>query len=243
MSRNPKALAQALRLVDTLAFRKWFAGSKVVDTNGGPRVVYRGEHGVDGGGDFQTRLASLSFGTSEVANAYASEPNDSADKALEPRIYPVYLRIECPLMNDPSDPFIELGHVADKLGQDVAESAARKFAVEIEETDNWGENFAGDYDSVGDLLDARPEAVRELYTLAWRFFDAPEFVCAAKRAGYDGAIHAEYGVHSQEAGAEYKVFGQEQVKSVIGNNGEFDGDNPDIRFSFSRRYMELERAL
>ena len=223
---------------DTAAFRKWFGDSKVVDADGKPLVVYRGEHGADGGIDFQSRLASLSFGTREVANAYASEPNDSADKAEAPRLYPVYLRIENPLMNDPSDPFIELGDVANKLGQDVAEAAARKFAAEIEETDNWDENFADQYDSVDELLDERPEAVRELYTLAWRFFDAPEFVNAAKKAGYDGAIHAEYGIHSEEEeGAEYKVFDQSQVKSATGNNGNFDAGNPDIRASNRRQKL------
>jgi hypothetical protein len=217
------------RTTETPAFKRWFGDSKVVDENGQPMVVYRGEHGADGGIDFQSRLASLSFGTREVANAYAVEPNDSADKAEAPRVYPTYLRIENPLINTPDDPFIELGEVADKLGQDVAEAAARKFAAEIEETDNWDENFADRYDSVDELLDERPEAVRELYTLAWRFFDAPEFVNAAKKAGYDGAIHAEYGIHSEdEEGAEYKVFDQLQVKSATGNTGEFSLTNPSI---------------
>lgn len=242
---NREILKSAERMARTPEFQKWFGDSLVVDAAGNPMVVYRGEHGADGGIDFQSRLASLSFGTRDVANAYAGEPNDSADRAEAPRLYPVYLRIENPLVNDPSDPFIELGDVANKLGQDVAEAAARKFAAEIEETDNWDENFADQYDSVDELLDERPEAVRELYTLAWRFFDMPEFVNAAKKAGYDGAIHAEYGTHSeQEEGAEYKVFDQGQVKSAIGNNGDYS-DSRDITKSVARPqfYSQLQRAI
>lgn len=242
---NREILKSAERMARTPEFEKWFGDSLVVNADGTPKVVYRGEHGADGGIDFQSRLASLSFGTREVANAYASEPNDSTDRAEAPRLYPVYLRIENPFMNDPSDPFIELSDVADKLGEDVAEAAARKFAPEIEGTGNWEENFADDYDSVEQLLDERPEAVRELYTLAWRFFDMPEFVNAAKKAGYDGAIHAEYGTHSeQEEGAEYKVFDQAQVKSAIGNNGDYS-DSRDITKSVDRPafYSQLQRAI
>lgn len=240
---NREILKSAERMARTPEFTKWFGDSLVVNADGTPKVVYRGEHGADGGIDFQSRLASLSFGTIEVANAYAGEPNESADSAEAPRLYPVYLRIENPLMNDPSDPFIELGYVADKLGMDVAESAARKFAPEIEGTDNWEENFADEYDSVDQLLDERPEAVRELYTLAWRFFDMPEFVNAAKKAGYDGAIHAEYGTHSEnEEGAEYKVFDQAQVKSIF---NKAPTNSRDITKSVDRPqfYSQLQRTI
>lgn len=240
---NREILKSAERIARTPEFTKWFGDSLVVNADGTPKVVFRGEHGANGGIDFQSRLASLSFGTSEVASAYAGEPNDSADIAEAPRLYPVYLRIENPLMNDPSDPFIELGYVADKLGMDVAESAARKFAPEIEGTGNWEENFADEYDSVDQLLDERPEAVRELYTLAWRFFDMPEFVNAAKKAGYDGAIHAEYGTHSEnEEGAEYKVFDQAQVKSIF---NKAPTNSRDITKSVDRPqfYSQLQRTI
>lgn len=48
----------------------------------------------------------------------------------------------------------------------------------------------------------------------------------ARKAGHDG-----YLIRGQDGGDTYIAFRPEQVKSATGNNGEFDGDNPDIRFS------------
>jgi N12 class adenine-specific DNA methylase len=53
--------------------------------------------------------------------------------------------------------------------------------------------------------------------------------------GYDGVISSD--------GEQIAVFSPEQIKSAIGNNGEYSASNPDIRFSQSvndpRAYMDL----
>lgn len=51
---------------------------------------------------------------------------------------------------------------------------------------------------------------------------------AIKAAGYDGIVYA----NTQEGtGDSYIAFEPNQIKSVIGNSGDFDHSNPDIRFS------------
>ena len=48
-----------------------------------------------------------------------------------------------------------------------------------------------------------------------------------KAQGYDGVVYD----HGGDKGIELVAFRPEQVKSAIGNNGDFDPANPDIRFS------------
>jgi len=229
---NPAEMMFQKRQTNPPELKRWFRDSKAVDANGEPMVLYRGEHGESGDMDFQSRVASLSFGTKELANLYAEKPNRFGDRTVNPRVIPVYVRIENPLINTPNDPFIELGDVIDKLGMDVAKSAAHKLYDDIYNSGPWFSTYSEKYEGIDALIKKDPEALRNLYVLAWKFFDDFEFVNAAKKAGYDGAIHAEYGAHSEnEQGAEYKVFDQSQVKSAIGNNGEFDENNPDIRFA------------
>lgn len=57
-----------------------------------------------------------------------------------------------------------------------------------------------------------------------------------KEAGYDGVIHYEGKRDGPNTTAyQYVAFEPSQVKSAVGNNGDFDGSNPDIRFSRSGR--------
>lgn len=55
----------------------------------------------------------------------------------------------------------------------------------------------------------------------------------ALKGGHDGII-AKNASMPFASGTEYIVFNPNQIKSAIGNNGEFDPNNPDIRFSKSR---------
>jgi hypothetical protein len=248
----PPAFSRSADQTDTPAFKKWFGNSKVVDENGAPLVVYRGEHGkaegrtassvpttgsepsreeIGYGHQFHGRLGSLSFGSQEVASTYATYPNNRGDEVHSPRVYPVYLRIENPIINDQTDPFIELGRIRDALGEKEARRIALKFAGRIEHTGNWIEDLSQQYDSVAEMLDKDPDALRKLYFDAFPYLDDAAEVAKLKAAGYDGAIHGGNGESALEP--EYKVFSESQVKSAIGNSGAFDAANPDIRFSRS----------
>ena len=82
---------------------------------------------------------------------------------------------------------------------------------------------------------------RDFYNLpvteTWALFDGDfgvAFVSAAKKAGYDGAIILENTGNRESSKAVWVAFDPAQIKSAIGNNGDFDGSNPDIRFSPAR---------
>ena len=219
---------------ETPDFKAWFGNSKVVDGQGNPLRVFRGEHGATKTGALQTNLPSLTFTDDpEVASLYAEDPNDWNMTAEAPRVIPAYLSIQNPIFNDRNDPFAEFGDIADKLGQETAIRFALKHEGHIQNTGNWSENFADQYRSVEQLLQERPEAIRELYMTAFVLLDDPEFVQAAKDAGYDGGIHLGTGA-SLDA-IEFRVFDESQVRSAM---------RPDVLFqAVSTRLPTAKKAL
>lgn len=240
--------------VRTDNFKQWFGdweynpgnASKAIDKNGEPLVVFRGEHA--DGDEMQTRLGSLSFGSAEVASVYAIMPNDrlSDVMAKNPKIFSTYLRIVNPIMNDIHDPFIDLSIVWEKLGSNAAIRAAKENFEAIENTAEWEENFYGQYESIEEVVADNPELIKQLYVEAFRLLDAHWFIDEIKKAGFDGAIHAEYGCHTESGEcAEYKVFGNEQIKSALSNTGQFDHQSCDIRFSFADQgdYVMPEESI
>jgi len=63
-----------------------------------------------------------------------------------------------------------------------------------------------------------------------------EFLMSAiKNAGYDGVVYSNL---REGEGDSYIAFNPSQIKSVIGNNGNFDGNNANILFSRSQTIAE-----
>lgn len=174
-------------------------------------TAYRGEHGRRENGLLQTRSHGYTFVKEfEIAQTYATSPNDHSESAQDPRIVEAELTITKPLFNTPDDPFAELSEVAQKLGRDLATRMAIKHASHVENTGNWYEHFAQTFSGVEELLETQPAALDRLYLVAWCLLDDPEFVAAARQAGYDGAIHCGTGESACEV--EYRVFDAEQVR-------------------------------
>jgi N12 class adenine-specific DNA methylase len=245
--QNPSIL-RSIEQTTTPAFKRWFGTSKVVDADGDPLVVYRGEHGPGKEGDIEHAAGSISFGSKQAANTYAQHPNNWRDVAVSPRVIPAYLRIENPIVNDPEDPFIDITTIEKALGREEALRIADKFSDDIEYTSNWMEDFSGTYESVQDLINRRPDLLSELYFDAYKLLDDREEVAKLVAAGFDGAIHAGNGETAMEA--EYKVFDKSQIKSAIGNTGEFNPDNPGILHSVAqtatpafKRWFEGSRVV
>jgi hypothetical protein len=189
---------------------EWIIGSVVTNNDGSPKLVYRGEHGKLKNGHMQTRVGTFTFTEDRgVAEVYAREPNDYSMTAEQPRILEAYLSIKRPIISNPNDPFIDLTHLAEKMGEEFTLKMARKHADHITNTGNWAENFSS-YAGVNDLLQARPDAWRELYMDVYPILDDREFVEAARAAGYDGAMHIGNGVSAGEI--EYRVFSSDQVR-------------------------------
>lgn len=195
----------------------WLGQSRAVNPDGTAAVLYRGEHGALVEGEYlQSRLNSLSFTADrDAANTYAMSPNNSQlDRTAEaPRVTPVHLRIENPIIENRNDPFIDLSQLADKLGCREAKRIALKFDSDIRYTGNWDDNYAIKYDSVAQLLKEKPNELKNLYFNAHRFLDDPEEIERLKGAGYDGAIHIGNG--EPATGLEYRVFDPRQVRSAL----------------------------
>lgn len=210
-------ISESTSAPERAAFDKWFKGSKVVDDQGKPLVVYRGEHGdLPEGQQFHSRLNSLSFSNKEAAHTYAMEPNNWNDKKnveRSPRVAPVYLQIKKPFIENRDDPFVDLSHIEKQLGRKEAMRIAHKFADDIQYTNNWEENYEGKYDDVADLLKKKPGELKNLYFDLYKLLDDPHEVELMKKKGFDGAIHIGNGETATEL--EYRVFDPKQVKSAI----------------------------
>lgn len=203
-----------LQALKEAQFSHWFGKSKAVDEKGLPIVAYRGEYGKSAENEaFHSRLPSLSFGDPETASLYAMDPNNAADRLYRPRVTPVHLKIENPIIENRSDPFVDMGELADKLGIKEARRIANKFSSDIQNTGNWDETFSGKYDSVKDLLKAEPDQLKNLYFESYRLLDDPAEVELMKRKGYDGAIHVGTGDNASEI--EYRIFDPSQAASAI----------------------------
>lgn len=196
-------------------FIDWFGNSHAANPDGSPAVVYRGEHGTPPEDrQFHSRLTSLSFcDDPAIASIYAMRPNFYKDVAQAPRVSPVHLKIEKPIINSLEDPFIDLAHIVKELGPEEAMRIARKFSSDIEYTSNWDENYANEYASVSELLKRQPQELKKLYFDAFKYLDDPEEVALLLKKGYDGAIYVGNGETSTST--EYRVFDPSQVKSAI----------------------------
>ena len=82
--------------------------------------------------------------------------------------------------------------------------------------------------------------VRELLGLADEA-SASEVRDSLLAAGYDGVIYERFSPYGNGY-REYVAFRPEQIKSAVGNNGDFDPSNPDIRFSRSGAAGSAGRA-
>lgn len=190
------------------SFREWFGSSKVMQDDGTPMLVFRGEHALPSPGKrFMSRLGSLSFASHEIAMTYATSPNHRRDEILLPRILPALLRIENPFPCDREDPFVEFSKIIEHLGVKKAHRIASALQDSMHELGQWVEDDDGlynEFEGVSDLLARAPDRLAECYVDAYLVFDSPEFCQWFAKAGFDGVIHGGNGESALEP--EYKVF-------------------------------------
>lgn len=202
--------SQAAQIL-TPEFKKWFGESKVVDAAGKPLVVYRGE---SQGGEFQefdknkTRENSFFFtADKDVARDYA--------RGAEPRAF--YLS-------------------ADKVLDLTKESKESNDFIRAW-ADNWNDEGWIDRTS-GEEVDPVDEVRSGRlfdYEGDWssrRWLDLQASISAA---GYNGAVLPDS--HSNNAMSSIVVFEPTQIKSAIGNNGQFNPNNPSIVQSVGGRVL------
>lgn len=87
-------VALSARQTETPAFKQWFGDSKVVDDQGEPLVVY---HGTDTAEDFSA-FDTMDFGSWFGENPYTANGYMEKSGGPSPRVMPVFLRIENPIL-------------------------------------------------------------------------------------------------------------------------------------------------
>ena len=224
----------------SVTFKRWFEGSKVADEDGQPLMVY---HGRDG--DFSVFNTLGGTGkTSDTGSFFADKPKaaDTYASGSAPNVAPVFLSLKSPVIIDAKG----------RNWNSIAQSAAVDLpAIEVDDQ--------ADEDLLAGLqgreaetapkrkVKAKKTTVRKMFDGEWDYPDdtatTDDIARWARKNGYDGLIvrnvkdRGPSGRFASDEAAEpgtiYVSFHPEQIKSAIGNNGQFDDNNPDIRFSMA----------
>lgn len=191
-------------VLESSSFKKWFKGSKVVDKQGKPLVVY---HGTTEKVDFKS-FNKFSFFSTMSSDAERYTETDLYGKDAKPRIIPVYLSIKKPL------DLISIGDIT------------KDFQVKsfLDKLSKINKNFSNI--KLNDMYEGEPT-----YYALFDFDNYPNkeydtIYEYAEKLGYDGIKLIENGIIN------YQVFEPTQVKSVF-NKGTFNPNDPRISFRLS----------
>lgn len=242
---------------DTPAFQRWFGDSKVVDENGEPLVVYHGTK--RDFTEFVAKYADgLSFFSTnpQFASKWAVGFGGKGDLREPPagtkeeyqRIRDAEDRLRLQYMKESYDLDTEQGvkdFDADRKAFKDAVSKETGFSSSSEFEGNAGNRVMPVYLSAQNPFDPRTDwkKIEEYLTKTgnknlvdrdyhksgnWLVYEDKGVIDELKRLGYDAIWLAENigGPHETIA-----VFNPTQIKSAIGNNGEFDPENPSINYS------------
>ena len=212
-----RRIQRAQAMTQTDAFRRWFNGSKVQNTAGGPLLVFHGAGG---------RFTAFNTGgrpmwftpNAAYAGSYATQTG-RLERALPAsqiytggaRMIPAYLHVENPA---------DVGQVNTPFEAAAADLAERTGIPEAEWRDTWN--------AVGQPAQT------------WEVINTQETASLLQEHGYDGIVAREGDTRT------YAVFDPGQVKSAVANRGTFNRENPDIRFSVDeetdQEYNALEKS-
>jgi GNAT superfamily N-acetyltransferase/RNA:NAD 2'-phosphotransferase (TPT1/KptA family) len=226
----------------TPEFDAWFSGSKVVNSDGTPKVVYHGtgadikafDYEFTGQGNDQLGSGFYFTDSKETASGYTTRMQNDQPKpgGEQANVMPVYLCLKKPI------------HVVNGEAKepDLTAAQIRKIIVVAPNLDdvltNFGDvSFEGKANVLKAAVDSYTDAplLRQLFTLATDFYrdDVKGFnEIVRKVTGYDGVI-AEFGTEDLWHGNQthYVAWFPNQIKSAIGNVGKFDKKNPSITAS------------
>jgi len=119
---NPAEMMFQKRQTDTPEFKRWFKDSKVVDANGNPMVMYRGQRRVAKPDRFvmtQGRALPSFASDPDVANVYALQL-DTLNYGKGSNIMPVFLSMQKPLDIRSAGEEITLDELMEKLNWDFS---------------------------------------------------------------------------------------------------------------------------
>lgn len=145
-------------------------------------LAYRGQHGSKD--EIETFLPSISFGPLEIAEQYASTPNQRDSLVIKSRIFQVELSIDNPFINQPGDCYLDLEDLLAKLPGITADEIP---------------------------IEPHPCMDYVIYQV-WRLLDNHWFVNKLVEYGYDGAIYMSSGCGGGLV--EYRLFSKKNITVI-----------------------------
>lgn len=245
---NPDILYEKSRNIDTWQFRHWFGNSKIVNPDGSPKVVY---HGTDSNfNEFSKGKLGSNTGAPSAREGFFFTDRPKTAHVYSQGFIPWQERVQ-------SDNIIYdeirlqeklaakgASHYTKLSNKDV-KTYAQKRVEELRQhlMERGGPNIMPVYLSIQNPL------VHDFKGARWRDVAYKQLIDNAKRLGHDGVIMTRtydggQGPLVRLVGAATKGFGSEtiyvafepsQIKSVA-NSGEFNRDNPDIRYEKEAKY-------
>ena len=228
---------------ESAAFKRWFDDSKVVDAQGNPLVMYHGSNAdisefITTGGRGKTYGTGAFFTSSPyTANTYVAGGGGG-------NVTPVYVSLKNPVVVDGD------GAYWNRLGANVRVSLPtitvsdldnERLAAELEEREvDWDASVT---------REALSASLGEMFPGELQYDDdalsTDDLARWARSQGYDGVVFqnvVDRGPSGRFADSKAAslpstlavAFRPEQIKSAVGNNGNFDPANQDIRFSRSQ---------
>lgn len=227
----------------TFNFRRWFGASKVVDDQGRPLVVYHGT-----GADLEQFNTQGGRGkTHETGAFFSSNPATASTYtggASGGNVLPVFLNLENPVVID-----------AQGKNWNAIQQKAKVQLPAVTVNDQADEDLLAALTGRAPVrgvvkhLRARSTNVRSLFAGEWDYPDdtasTDDLARWVRKQGYDGLVIRNVcdngptgSFASEESRAPsdlYVAFRPNQIKSAVGNNGDYDASNPGIRFSMPRQ--------
>lgn len=243
------AINSTVAQTETPEFKRWFGNSKVVDDKGNPLVVYHGTLA----GDITTFRPDDFFGSGMFGKGinFTSSENDAKKYASTDAMVNLDLPGKASIMSD------ALGIDYNKAKEHLTskgDGVVIPAYLSIQNPLVVGKEKLNVPESQFDLAAAEAglEDSDEVARLYRRFEKAPDgqaqFEVIANRRGAtriyrqlasilnnDGVIITPDAAPISDGATHYLVFEPNQIKSATDNNGEFNPDNSDIRYSFASK--------
>ena len=219
-AQSGKTLAAAGQIL-TPAFRKWFGGSKVVDAQGRPLVVYHGTHR-----DFDA-FKSMSWASSDPRHAsdYAiggAELRDNGNGSAT--VFPVYMQIARPFDADVASDSEGFTNIAAMVDSAIEQAAEQGHPVTASDAAHYRSSMQSAWNRMG--MDDSVVNTHHHWSMVGQV-GRMNLRDMLQQMGFDGIKYTERYDYAKEA-LTFAAFRPEQIKSATGNTGNFDGSNPSI---------------
>lgn len=213
-------------------FKRWFEGSKVVNDQGSPLVVFHGtkETAFD---TFNSDLIGQS-GRSEGAGFYFTTERSVAEGYGERgRVLEVYLNIKNPMRYE--EPAFSRAKTVELISV-VAKIEARKEEMDIRDgfLSNFADTYSGSieraYQVAADLLCEEDDALSQIGSLIGSGVSADIVNSGLYQAlGFDGFLAKGFSGMGKSGGQIWIAMKPQQIKSATENCGLFDPENPNFK--------------